>query len=53
LQLKHPFYERIVPVILGDHVTTESGTGAVHTAPSHGPDDYQIGLKYQLPLLSL
>ena len=33
LQLKHPFYGRQVPVILGDHVTTESGTGAVHTAP--------------------
>jgi len=44
--LKHPFYDRNVPVILGDHVTTEAGTGAVHTAPGHGQDDYIVGNKY-------
>jgi isoleucyl-tRNA synthetase len=48
LLLQHPFYERKVPIILGDHVTAEAGTGAVHTAPGHGQDDYTIGLKYQL-----
>ncbi|MBI2786765.1 MAG: isoleucine--tRNA ligase, partial [Legionella longbeachae] len=52
LTLKHPFYERIVPVILGEHVTTESGTGCVHTAPAHGPDDYVIGKAYNLPLIN-
>lgn len=46
--LQHPFYQRSVPIILGDHVTTESGTGAVHTAPGHGQDDYIVGLKYGL-----
>ena len=48
--LKHPFYDRLVPVILGEHVTTEAGTGAVHTAPGHGQDDYIAGLKYNLPV---
>ena len=48
LKLKHPFYDRIVPVILGDHVTTEAGTGAVHTAPGHGQDDYVVGQRYGL-----
>ena len=48
LQLQHPFYEKQVPVILGDHVTTDAGTGAVHTAPAHGGDDFQVGKKYQL-----
>ena len=43
-----PFYDRKVPVILGDHVTTDAGTGAVHTAPGHGQDDYIVGLKYKL-----
>jgi len=50
LMLDHPFYERIVPVILGDHVTTDAGTGAVHTAPGHGHEDYVVGLKYKLPI---
>ena len=45
---KHPFYERISPVILGDHVTTEDGTGLVHTAPGHGEDDFIVGQKYGL-----
>ena len=48
LLLQHPFYDRKVPIILGDHVTAEAGTGAVHTAPGHGQDDYTVGLKYQL-----
>ena len=54
IKLKHPFYDREVPIILGDHVTTEAGTGAVHTAPDHGIDDFNVGLKYQLkPLFSV
>jgi len=48
LRLQHPFYEREVPVILGDHVTLEAGTGAVHTAPAHGLDDYTVGSRYGL-----
>ena len=48
LLLQHPFYDRTVPIILGDHVTADAGTGAVHTAPGHGQDDYTVGLKYQL-----
>ena len=48
LELSHPFYEREVPIILGDHVTTEAGTGAVHTAPGHGQDDYVVGSRYDL-----
>ena len=48
LLLQHPFYDKQVPVILGDHVTTETGTGAVHTAPGHGQDDYSVGLRYDL-----
>lgn len=48
LQLQHPFYERKVPVILGEHVTTDAGTGCVHTAPAHGQDDFIVGQKYDL-----
>ena len=50
LRLQHPFYDRVVPVILGDHVTTDSGTGAVHTAPGHGVEDYVVGRRYGLPV---
>ncbi|MEE8342418.1 MAG: isoleucine--tRNA ligase [Gammaproteobacteria bacterium] len=50
IQLKHPFYQREVPVVLGNHVTLEAGTGAVHTAPGHGQDDYIIGTRYGLPV---
>jgi isoleucyl-tRNA synthetase len=46
--LQHPFYDRQVPIILGDHVTVDAGTGAVHTAPGHGQDDYIVGQKYGL-----
>ena len=50
LALRHPFYDREVPVILGDHVTTDAGTGAVHTAPAHGQEDYVVGSRYGLPV---
>jgi isoleucyl-tRNA synthetase len=50
LRLKHPFYARELPVILGEHVTTEAGTGAVHTAPGHGEEDFQAGQRYDLPV---
>ena len=50
IMLQHPFYDKQVPIILGEHVTTEAGTGAVHTAPAHGQDDYVVGLKYNLPV---
>ncbi|HYX92910.1 MAG TPA: isoleucine--tRNA ligase, partial [Myxococcaceae bacterium] len=48
LQYRHPFLERVSPVILGEHVTLEAGTGLVHTAPGHGHEDYEMGLKYGL-----
>ena len=50
LQLRHPFYERTVPTVLGDYVTLDSGTGAVHTAPGHGQEDFIVGKKYGLPV---
>ena len=50
LKLKHPFYEREVPVVLGEHVTLEAGTGAVHTAPGHGQEDFALGMQYKLPI---
>jgi isoleucyl-tRNA synthetase len=46
--LQHCFLARQVPVILGEHVTTEAGTGAVHTAPAHGQDDFVVGQQYGL-----
>ncbi|MDQ2078129.1 isoleucine--tRNA ligase [Marinimicrobium sp. ABcell2] len=52
LQLRHPFYNRQVPVICGDHVTTEAGTGCVHTAPDHGIDDFSVGQKYGIGTLN-
>jgi isoleucyl-tRNA synthetase len=50
LALQHPFYDRQVPVILGEHVTLDAGTGAVHTSPGHGLDDYIVGRKYNLEI---
>jgi isoleucyl-tRNA synthetase len=47
---KHPFYAREVPMICGNHVTLDTGTGLVHTAPGHGLEDYVIGQKYKLPV---
>jgi len=52
-QLQHPWLDKQVPVILGTHVTMDTGTGCVHTAPSHGPEDYVIGCQYQLPIDNL
>lgn len=51
-RLHHPFYDKIVPIVLGEHVTTDTGTGAVHTAPGHGIEDYAVGLHYKLPVES-
>lgn len=49
LVLAHPFYaQRDIPLILGEHVSAEDGTGAVHTAPGHGQEDYAVGLEYGL-----
>jgi isoleucyl-tRNA synthetase len=47
---RHPFIDRASPVVLADYVTTDSGTGAVHTAPGHGADDYLTGLRYKLDI---
>ena len=49
-RLQHPFLERQVPVVLGDHVTLDAGTGAVHTAPAHGLEDHAVGQRYGLPV---
>ena len=51
--LQHPFLERQVPLILGEHVTADAGTGAVHTAPDHGVDDFNVGREYGLGTLNL
>lgn len=48
----HPFMDRESRLVLADYVTTDAGTGCVHTAPGHGADDYQTGLKYGLDILS-
>ncbi|WP_050614705.1 isoleucine--tRNA ligase [Bacillus testis] len=48
---QHPLYDRESLVILGDHVTTDAGTGCVHTAPGHGEDDFIVGQKYKLGVL--
>ncbi len=51
LKLQHPFYaDRQVPVILGEHVTVEAGTGAVHTAPGHGVEDFNVGKQYGIEI---
>jgi isoleucyl-tRNA synthetase len=52
VKLRHPFYVREVPVILGDHVTLDAGTGAVHTAPGHGVEDYVVGARYGLEVFN-
>lgn len=49
---KHPFYDRDSLVMNGEHATAEAGTGAVHTAPGHGEDDFLIGKKYDLEILA-
>ncbi|MFZ5471314.1 MAG: isoleucine--tRNA ligase [Myxococcota bacterium] len=50
LSYRHVFYERVSPVLLGSHVTTEQGTGLVHTAPGHGQEDYEVGLAHGLDI---
>src|SRR5690606_12177316 len=52
LKLAHPFQDREVPVILGEHVTLDAGTGAVHTAPGHGQEDFAVARRYDLPVVS-
>ena len=52
VRYRHPFMERESPVILGEHVTLEAGTGLVHTAPGHGQEDYAVGLRYGLEVLN-
>lgn len=53
LAFQHPFLQQVQsPVVLGEHVTLEAGTGAVHTAPGHGPDDYVIGQKYGIEVVN-
>ncbi|HEX5482212.1 MAG TPA: class I tRNA ligase family protein, partial [Terriglobia bacterium] len=52
IELQHPFLDRAVPGVLADYVTAEDGTGCVHTAPGHGREDYQTGLRYGLEVYS-
>ena len=52
MKTTHPLYNRKSPVILGDHVTTEAGTGCVHTAPGHGLEDWEVGVKYGIEVFS-
>lgn len=53
LMLQHPFLsDKKVPIVLGEHVSTDAGTGAVHTAPAHGHDDYKVGIKFNLPIVN-
>ena len=52
LEARHPFYNRVSPLILGRHVTLDAGSGCVHTAPGHGREDYEVGLQYKLDVLS-
>lgn len=52
MTFKHPFMDRTSIVVTADYVTLEQGTGCVHTAPGHGPDDFETGLRYKLPILS-
>jgi len=52
IKAKHPIYKRESPVVLADYVTLEAGTGCVHTAPGHGPEDFATGLRYGLEIYS-
>ncbi|WP_291492717.1 isoleucine--tRNA ligase, partial [Desulfurella sp.] len=51
-ELAHPFYDRVSKMILSEYVNLEMGTGLVHTAPGHGEEDYEVGLKYNLSVYS-
>ncbi|PRZ16963.1 isoleucyl-tRNA synthetase [Laceyella sediminis] len=48
---QHPLYDRESPIVFGDHVTVDAGTGCVHTAPGHGEEDFRVGQKYNLEVL--
>ncbi len=48
-RFRHPYLDQDAPILVGDHVTLDAGTGSVHTAPGHGQEDYDIGIKYGLP----
>ena len=51
LEYQHPTKNKVCNIVIGgDYITTESGTGIVHTAPGHGMDDFNVGQKYQLPI---
>ncbi len=52
IQFRHPLLDRLSPVVLADYVTLEAGTGCVHTAPGHGQDDFETGMKYGLPIIN-
>lgn len=52
LNTKHPLVDRKSPIILGEHVTLDAGTGSVHTAPGHGLEDYEVGCKYGIEVFS-
>ncbi|MFT7127129.1 MAG: isoleucyl-tRNA synthetase, partial [Pseudoalteromonas tetraodonis] len=52
LELRHPYLDRVVPIIMAEHVTVDAGTGAVHIAPAHGADDFVAGKKYGLDVYS-
>ena len=52
LATKHPLVDRKSPIILGEHVTLDAGTGSVHTAPGHGLEDYEVGCKYNIDVFS-
>ena len=52
IEARHPFVDRASRVIVGNHVTSEAGTGVVHTAPGHGPEDFEVGKLYELGVLS-
>lgn len=49
---RHPLFDREVPLVLGEHVTLEQGSGCVHTAPGHGLEDYEVGMRYELPVFA-
>ena len=52
LNTKHPLFDRKSPIILGEHVTLDAGTGSVHTAPGHGLEDYEVGCRYGIEVFS-
>ena len=50
--MRHPFLDRDSVIVLADYVELETGTGAVHTAPGHGEDDFETGVRYGLPIIN-